>query len=311
MPRDGALPPPTGDVGTTVVNAVDVGIVKRPQCDPPGCSVYDGYRDNELQEWAKGGTDGGACAYAMQADVRDADRFTVNLIDVDCDTGAHWSRSRKEGQTNEDRWTAPWGLVADIGRLTSPTGMAEHRWDVSPTAMTEPSRVCVMCAVGINQDAAVIVCRVTRAGVMADSGANACMDDSEVNFVNCHNIRPVTMGLAIASESTPVIHVCRCMGYMLMTREDGRVHRQLFLVNTQATNCIMSPDAIAQQVLDCVSWKQEGHVGDTPGSLSFYDVHVQRILHLRLGKRSELCYYDSTDGTKTDGGDMYNRFTED
>ena len=61
-----------------------------------------------------------------------------------------------------------------------------------------------------------------------------------------HSIRPVTVGLAITSQKDPTMHTCNCMGYLLFTRKDGRVHRQPFLVNHQVTDCIMLPDAITQ-----------------------------------------------------------------
>ena len=85
---------------------------------------------------------------------------------------------------------------------------------------------------------------MNAAGVMADSSAIVCMANSEMNLVDCHDIRQMTVGLALASDDAPIMHVCNRMGYMLMAREDGAVHRQPFLVNAQATDCIMSPDAI-------------------------------------------------------------------
>ena len=101
------------------------------------------------------------------------------------------------------------------------------------------------------------------AGVMADSDANTCMTDSEMNLGDCHDIRPVAVGLVLAPDDTPVMHVCRMMGYMIMVREDGAVHRQP-LVNAQATDCIMSPDAIIHQTLDCMSWRVRKDTLATP-----------------------------------------------
>ena len=83
-------------------------------------------------------------------------------------------------------------------------------------------------------------------GVMADTGANVCMADSEVLLEDCYDIRPVTVGLAITLQKDPTMHTCDRMGYMLFTHKDGGIHRQPFLVNHQATDCIMSPDTIAR-----------------------------------------------------------------
>jgi hypothetical protein len=100
-----------------------------------------------------------------------------------------------------------------------------------------------------------MVYRVNAAGVMADSGGNACMANSEAHLVDCHDIPPVTVGLALASDDAPVMHVCSRMGYMITAQEDGTNHRQQFLVNAQATDCIVLPDAIIQQTPDWVSWQ--------------------------------------------------------
>ena len=42
--------------------------------------------------------------------------------------------------------------------------------------------------VGIGQDKTIIVFHVIQKGVMADSGANTCMADSEAHLVGYHNI---------------------------------------------------------------------------------------------------------------------------
>ena len=152
---------------------------------------------------------------------------------------------------------------------------------------------------GIAQDNAVIVCRVNAAGVMADSSAIVCMANSEMNLVDCHDIRQMTVGLALASDDAPIMHVCNRMGYMLMARE--------VLVNVQATDCIMLPDAIIQQTPDCVSWRQEGHLCNSQGSLSFFDNRGRRMLHLQLRKRSRLYYCNAAGGTATNVDCVYNK----
>ena len=68
-----------------------------------------------------------------------------------------------------------------------------------------------------------------------------------------------------------MMHVCSRMGYMPLAREDRTTHMQSFLINDTATDCILSPDTIARQSKDCVTWRQVGHVGDRPGTLEFFD----------------------------------------
>ena len=71
------------------------------------------------------------------------------------------------------------------------------------------------------------------------------------------------------------------------------------------------PDAITHQTADCVSWKQEGHVGEEPGSLAFFGVHGKRILHLQLRKCSWLYYCDVEGMTAPHADDTFKRITDD
>lgn len=59
-----------------------------------------------------------------------------------------------------------------------------------------------------------------------------------------------------------------------------------------------------------MSWKQEGHVGDTPGFLAFFKNRRRRILHLRLRKRNGLYYCDVTGRTAMGINDAYNNITD-
>ena len=106
--------------------------------------------------------------------------------------------------------------------------------------------------------------------VMADTGANSCMADSELHLVNCRDIKPVRIGLALKSSGPATNYTCSHMGYLPMTREDGFLHHQPFLVNRYASDTIMSPEAIMQSSPDFASYSQEGFKDDSPGVLAFY-----------------------------------------
>ena len=54
--------------------------------------------------------------------------------------------------------------------------------------------------------------------VMADTGANSCMADSELHLVNCRDIKPVRIGLALKSSGPATNYTCSRMGYLPMTR---------------------------------------------------------------------------------------------
>ena len=121
-------------------------------------------------------------------------------------------------------------------------------------------RVCEMWTVDITQDMTVIICRAVPKGATTESGENACMSDSETYRVGCHDIQLVSVGLAISASNQTAMHQCTPMGYMLMRREDKTIHRQPFLVIISTTDCIMSLDAIALQITNCVRWRHQGHV---------------------------------------------------
>ena len=64
-------------------------------------------------------------------------------------------------------------------------------------------------------------CRIKTNDIMADSGANACMANNEEVLVGCHNVRPVSIVLAIKDGGPETTHYCTRMGYLPMSREDG------------------------------------------------------------------------------------------
>ena len=100
--------------------------------------------------------------------------------------------------------------------------------------------------------------------------------------MQCHDIATVSVGLVLKSGDTPVMNVCSQMGYMTLAREDETTHMQPFLANSAATDCILSPDEIARQSTDCVTWQQVGHVGDRPGTLEFFDKLGRQVMRLQL-----------------------------
>ena len=206
------------------------------------------------------------------------------------DASQRWLRELGMPAPDTGQWPAPKGSVADVQRPRSPVGVAEIGEEFEPTP-TE----CIVRMVGIGNWGEVIVKALTTNGVLSDTGANSCMADSEAHLTGCHDIAPVSVGLALKSGETTVMHVCTRMGYMPLAWEDGTTHMQPFLVNGAATDCILSPDAIARQSKDCVSWRQVGHVGDRPGTLEFFDDMGRRVMRLQLLKNNGLYYADVRD----------------
>ena len=106
---------------------------------------------------------------------------------------------------------------------------------------------------------------------MVDTGANSCMKDSELHLVNCRDVKPVRIGLALKSSGPVTHYTCSHMGYLLMTCEDGIMRHQPFLVNEHASDTIMSPEVIMQSCPDFASYRQEGFKDGYPGVLALYD----------------------------------------
>ena len=62
---------------------------------------------------------------------------------------------------------------------------------------------CCIRTIGIVQDPEVRILKMDTNGIISDSGANTCMAGSEENLIGCHNILPVTLGLALHLDQEP------------------------------------------------------------------------------------------------------------
>lgn len=130
-------------------------------------------------------------------------------------------------------------------------------------------------------------------GLMADTGANACVKQSEDGLVNVRDIPPVHLNLALADNSpTMTFTSCTKMGYLPLLRSDGTEHLQPFLIHKFATDAIMSPESILHASTDFHSWRQIGYKSDQPGRLEFRDDKDTVLLTPPLTKRNGLYYHD-------------------
>ena len=164
--------------------------------------------------------------------------------------------------TGRDVWPSPRGSVMDISQPSSPVVSVDdnsqastERWMTRPQIASMVNAECVVRMIGIQQDVSVLVCRTKETDALTDSGSNSYMAYSEMHLVDSHDIMPMTVWLALTSDDTPVMYECTQLGYLPMMRDDGIVHRQPFLVNPQATDCMLSPDTIAQHLVDCTRWR--------------------------------------------------------
>ena len=89
-----------------------------------------------------------------------------------------------------------------------------------------------------------------------------------------------------------------------MLKEDGVYHYQPFLVHPQATDTIMSPEAVMNASSVFKRFAQTGVKGHTGGLLSFYDADGDLRLKLPLTKRSGL-YYSPIDSLVEDSNTVH------
>ena len=180
--RVGIDPPETG------LKVVVIGI------DPPGKVGEKGDADVDMRLVKKGVVTVG-CGVKTAGGV---DRQETEAPDATYEERSEMAL----GDRNEGRWPAPPGSIMDMERPSSPTTVMEFQEceEVEPRCLTK--------MIGIELFGAVIVRTLVAGGVLSDSGANACMADTEEHLVRCHDITPVAVGLALKSGDTPVMHKC-------------------------------------------------------------------------------------------------------
>ena len=110
---------------------------------------------------------------------------------------------------------------------------------------------------------------------MADTGANVCMSPYTDALMDVHNIPPVPVGLAVETNNTQDIAYCKQMGYLPIPRLDNTIHLQPVLSNADATDFIISPEAILQASDDFYMYTQKGYKDDCTGHLTFGDTTAQ------------------------------------
>ena len=127
---------------------------------------------------------------------------------------------------------------------------------------------------------------------MIDGGANVGMAPNEDNLVDVRTISPVKVGLALSSDGEESESFCTCMGHLPMARTDDIIHCKPMLVNSFATDMILSPQHIVGSCQDFHSWTQVGFSGMQLGALIIWDAFNQPLLKLPLRRKNGLYYCD-------------------
>lgn len=129
---------------------------------------------------------------------------------------------------------------------------------------------------------------------LMDGGANICITGILSLLVDVENIPPLPISVATSFNSVSLDDCCTKKGLIPLTLSDGSVYYQLCYSCKNATETIISPEAIVAASDTLVHWTQEGHRGDAPGSIRFSSDSGLYSIKLNLEKRDGL-YYCPTD----------------
>ena len=215
----------------------------------------------------------------------------------------------------------PQGSIMDPGimvRPSSPTTPFEFPFDMpnaktsmyleDETCSTYTSMGSVMRVVGLPRvyglrgDEGSFV-KVMRSSVppdcvdnpsLMDGGANICITGVLDLLIDVEPIPPLPILVATTSNTFSLDDCCTKKGLIPLTLADGSIYYQPCYYCKNATETIISPEAIVAASDTLVHWTQEGHRGDAPGSIRFTSASGLYSITLRLEKRDGL-YYCPTD----------------
>jgi len=129
---------------------------------------------------------------------------------------------------------------------------------------------------------------------LMDGGANICITGLLDLLVDVEPIPPLPISVATTSGTFSLDDCCTKKGLIPLTLADGSIYYQPCYYCKNATETIISPEAIVSASDTLVHWTQEGHRGDAPGSIRFTSESGLYSITLHLEKKDGL-YYCPTD----------------
>ena len=129
---------------------------------------------------------------------------------------------------------------------------------------------------------------------MMDGGANICVTGLLELLVDVEPIPPLPISVATKTAKFSIDSCCTKKGLLPLTLDDGSVYYQPCHYCKNATETIISPDAILQASDILVHWQQEGHRNGGPGNIRFSSDSGLYAITLSLEKCDGL-YYCPTD----------------
>ena len=136
---------------------------------------------------------------------------------------------------------------------------------------------------------------------LMDGGANICITGILSLLVDVEPIPPLPISVATTSGTFSLDDCCTKKGLIPLTLSDGSIYYQPCYYCKNATETIISPEAIVAASDTLVHWTQEGHRGNAPGMIRFSSDSGLYSITLQLEKRDGL-YYRPTDVFTVDDG---------
>jgi hypothetical protein len=131
---------------------------------------------------------------------------------------------------------------------------------------------------------------------LMDSNANICLNGILSLLVDVVFIPPLPISVSVATTSSALSldNCCTKRGLLSLTLQDGSIYYQPCYYCKNATETIISPEAILASSNILISWQQEGHKDARPGTIWFFSDSGLYNITLALEKRDGL-YYCPTD----------------
>ncbi len=125
---------------------------------------------------------------------------------------------------------------------------------------------------------------------MVDGGANICVTGLLKLLVDVETIPPLPISVATKTGKLSLDSCCTKKGLLPLTLDDGSLYYQPCYYCKNASETIVSPDAILQASYILVHWHQEGHRHGGPGKIRFSSNSGLYTITFSLEKRDGLYY---------------------
>jgi hypothetical protein len=174
------------------------------------------------------------------------------------------------------------------------TGMTSFKFPLplftQERPLTPPTHGHTIRVVGIPRSNSVSRSNATPLPLLMDGGTNICITNDIANLINAKPI--VLFPLLVSMTGPPPSHdeFCTMEGLLALPVSSGNTFYQLCFYCKNATETIISPNAILASNAHLDTWVQIGHKGDKPGSIHFSGPLALDTFTFSLMKRDGLYY---------------------